>query len=372
MKLYNRSALKELIRGEIIDHLYFKIRKDEGMFSGLESYINYSEVSRSFYNNFNAEELNNIYMKQINDIADSCKNLSIKGKVLYLLELMRLSVMYENIGTKGAILSQKGINAALTGKGVCASQAGYFRNLLLGCNIESKTLRLHGKLSEHESVLVKISPNETIVLDPTFYDGNPSLIPHFIQEVKNAYANLSEFNIIVFTVTDEEVENARKMAREFILRYYGINKILGDIKFDKKSEIDLFIQIIKILQNNLVVSSNDEKHRSIVFGNREFEIDKALELLLYYYRLPFNIIYNNETHKCFYNVTISSKDFIVSPQNIFKRNSNQISRKWLARPVGESFSINEDCQKIIYRLDEMNDVIYDEGKTSSNIGRARK
>lgn len=119
----------------------------------------------------------------------------------------------------------------------------------------------------------------------------------------------------------------------------------------------------------------EEKYRSVVFGNREFEVDKALELLLYYYKVPFNIIYNGKEHKCFYNVKISSKDFIVSPQNIFKRNSNQINRKWLARFEGDSFSINEDCQKIFGRLDELSDIANNEERThqdDSNNSRTRK
>lgn len=108
MKLYNYQSLKDIIQGEIREHLDFKFRREQGMFPDLESYINYSEISKDFYSNFNSEELSNLYRKQINDIADSCKNLSIKRKVLYLLEIIRLSVMYENIGEKGAILSQDG------------------------------------------------------------------------------------------------------------------------------------------------------------------------------------------------------------------------------------------------------------------------
>ena len=367
MKL-NYQSLKDLIQGEIREHLDSKFRREQGMYPDLEPYINYSKISKEFYNNFNIEELSNLYMKQINDIADSCKNLSTKRKVLYLLELMRLSVMYENIGEKGAVLSQAGINSAITGKGVCTSQAKYFRNLLLGCNIESQTLRLHisYEVPEHETVITKISPNETTILDPTYYNGNPSSIPQFVNEEKYAYSNLSEFNISALNVTEEELENVRKMAREFILRYYGINKILEVIDFDKSSEIDLFSHIIIILQNNLVISRIDEKYRSVVFGNREFEIDKALELLLYYYKIPFKIIYNGLKHECYYNITISSKDYIVSPQNIFKRNSNLINRKWLVRLEGENFNINEDCQKIYSRLDELNSIANNKDKPDQN------
>ena len=232
MKLYNYQSLKDIIQGEIREHLDFKFRREQGMFPDLESYINYSEISKDFYSNFNSEELSNLYRKQINDIADSCKNLSIKRKVLYLLEIIRLSAMYENIGEKGSILSQAGINAAITGKGVCTSQAKYFRNLLLGCNIEAQTLRLHHsyEVPEHETVITRISSNETTILDPTYYNGNPSLIPQFVKEEKYVQSNISEFNISALNVTEEEVENVRKMARDFILRYYGINEILEAVK----------------------------------------------------------------------------------------------------------------------------------------------
>ena len=374
MELYNYQSLKTLIDGEIREHLDFKIRQEMGMFSDFEEYINQSEVSKSFYENFNQKELTDMYMGQIKEIADSCENLSNKEKVLYLLEIMRLSVMYENIGEKAAILSQAGINAAIMGKGVCASQAKYFRNLLLGCNIESKTLRLHqsGEETEHQTVLIRINDVETTIIDPTHYNGNPDILAIFIKEMKYAYGDLSKLGVKQFVVTEEEIESARKKAIEFVLDYYGIVKLLGDVKFENLLELDKFVFILKVLQNNIVVSQEKEKYRSVVLGNREFEIDKALELLLQCCKLPFYIIYNGAEHDCFYHVTIAEKGYIVSPKNIFKSNSNQIGRKWLAASEEESFSINEDCQKIFDRLDNTylnNEKIYPDG---ANIGRTRK
>ena len=326
MNLFTNDVLPNLIDSEVKEHLWFENRYEGGMYSGLENYINQSEPSKSFYSNFNKEELKNKYWKIINDITKSCVEYTTnKEKILYLLELTRLTAMYENIGERADVLSQYGINVALLGKGVCAGQAKYFRNLLLANNIDSKTIRLdlpHDDPTDviaHESVLVRFDDNKIIIVDPTWYNGDEKELAKFFNERKFVVANIDENNVSKFNVSQKEVDIARERATKFVIDYYGINNIFEDFSMFELSEFDRFLYIIKFIQNNLVISQENEICRSVVVNGREFEIGKILELLLSSNKLLFDIISLGKKSKCLYNISISGEKIIVCPNKIFKK-----------------------------------------------------
>lgn len=153
-----------------------------------EEYEKYKDVKKGkadYYSKTNEEKLEE-YKQKVetvsNNISSQCK--TDEEKILTTLEYVRLSGMYENMAdyegmNMGGYLSQDGMSYALTGEGVCASQAQYTRDLLNSLGIDANVENCHLDLNQNvgfadnsNHLIVKVNLNgKTLAVDPTNYLG---------------------------------------------------------------------------------------------------------------------------------------------------------------------------------------------------------
>ena len=178
MILRSIDNLDELINNDCREHINtvkYRISNDDRLNSKeLLDYINYSKASKKFYEMSDFNELKAFYLHDIQTTTSAFKQLNKKEIMIAYMELIRLSVMYENIGEKAGLLSQTGLNASLLGKGVCDSQAKYLCNLLLASNIKAIARKTYEKGHNHTVVIAQLG-NKKVLLDPTNYDGSKNV-----------------------------------------------------------------------------------------------------------------------------------------------------------------------------------------------------
>ena len=130
---------KQVIRKEIEEHVaqissYKETAKRDSDMSGIKRLLQYMEsstASKNFFDNVDVDDLMAKYEEELIRVSKALGNSTFpsKQKMLNFLEYIRINGMYENIDMRDffmpqtvAAISQSGINIALLGKGVCASQ----------------------------------------------------------------------------------------------------------------------------------------------------------------------------------------------------------------------------------------------------------
>ena len=186
---------KQVIRKEIEKHIEEILsdremaKRESDMFGTkrLLRYMESSTASKSFFDNTDVDDLMSKYEEELIRVSEILGNstFSSKQKMLNFFEYIRMSGMYENIdmskffipGTVSAI-SQSGINIALLGKGVCASQASFLRDLLITSGEDAITKKVYfidedGMIEDQHLVTYACSSNDgaNFFLDPTWYNG---------------------------------------------------------------------------------------------------------------------------------------------------------------------------------------------------------
>lgn len=146
-------------------------------------YMESSTASKSFFDNVDVDDLMAKYEKELIRVSETLGNstFSSKQKMFNFLEYIRMNGMYENIdmskffvpGTVSAI-SQSGINIALLGKGVCASQASFLRDLLITSGEDAMTRTVYfideNGMTEDQHLVTHACSSEdgtNFFLDPT-------------------------------------------------------------------------------------------------------------------------------------------------------------------------------------------------------------
>ncbi len=342
---------KQVIRKEIEEHVaqissYKETAKRDSDMSGIKRLLQYMEsstASKNFFDNVDVDDLMAKYEEELIRVSKALGNSTFpsKQKMLNFLEYIRINGMYENIDMRDffmsqtvAAISQSGINIALLGKGVCASQARFLRDLLLTSGEEAITKKVYfidedGIIEDQHLVTYACSSNNgtNFFLDPTWYNGT-------INSLEGSFnsADISEQHrslLSILDVTQEEIESARNKVQEYLIERFQIKDISTQLGIDKASDLDKQIRMLTFMEKHLSPASGSLNCRSIVLGDREIECGKLLELFYKANNIPYILKCSGDKYNSAYITTIDGMESTIYPKVAFfsDRNNNPLSRK---------------------------------------------
>jgi hypothetical protein len=342
---------KQVIRKEIEEHVaqissYKETAKRDSDMSGIKRLLQYMEsstASKNFFDNVDVDDLMAKYEEELIRVSKALGNSTFpsKQKMLNFLEYIRINGMYENIDMRNffmpqtvAAISQSGINIALLGKGVCASQARFLRDLLLTSGEEAITKKVYfidedGIIEDQHLVTYACSSNNgtNFFLDPTWYNGT-------INSLEGSFnsADISEQHrslLSILDVTQEEIESARNKVQEYLIERFQIKDISTQLGIDKASDLDKQIRMLTFMEKHLSPASGSLNCRSVVLGDREIECGKLLELFYKANNIPYILKCSGDKYNSAYITTIDGMESTIYPKVAFfsDRNNNPLSRK---------------------------------------------
>lgn len=342
---------KQVIRKEIEEHVaqissYKETAKRDSDMSEIKRLLQYMEsstASKNFFDNVDVDDLMAKYEEELIKVSEALGNstFSSKQKMLNFLEYIRINGMYENIDMRNffmpqtvATISQSGINIALLGKGVCASQARFLRDLLLTSGEEAITKKVYfidedGIIEDQHLVTYACSSNNgtNFFLDPTWYNGT-------INSLEGSFnsADISEQHrslLSILDVTQEEIESARNKVQEYLIERFQIKDISTQLGIDKASDLDKQIRMLTFMEKHLSPASGSLNCRSVVLGDREIECGKLLELFYKANNIPYILKCSGDKYNSAYITTIDGMESTIYPKVAFfsDRNNNPLSRK---------------------------------------------
>lgn len=342
---------KQVIRKEIEEHVaqifsYKETAKRYSDMSGIKRLLQYMEsstASKNFFDNVDVDDLMAKYEEELIRVSKALGNSTFpsKQKMLNFLEYIRINGMYENIDMRDffmpqtvAAISQSGINIALLGKGVCASQARFLRDLLLTSGEEAITKKVYfidedGIIEDQHLVTYACSSNNgtNFFLDPTWYNGT-------INSLEGSFnsADISEQHrslLSILDVTQEEIESARNKVQEYLIERFQIKDISTQLGIDKASDLDKQIRMLTFMEKHLSPASGSLNCRSVVLGDREIECGKLLELFYKANNIPYILKCSGDKYNSAYITTIDGMESTIYPKVAFfsDRNNNPLSRK---------------------------------------------
>lgn len=342
---------KQVIRKEIEEHVaqissYKETAKRDSDMFGIKRLLQYMEsstASKNFFDNVDVDDLMAKYEEELIRVSKALGNSTFpsKQKMLNFLEYIRINGMYENIDMRDffmsqtvAAISQSGINIALLGKGVCASQARFLRDLLLTSGEEAITKKVYfidedGIIEDQHLVTYACSSNNgtNFFLDPTWYNGT-------INSLEGSFnsADISEQHrslLSILDVTQEEIESARNKVQEYLIERFQIKDISTQLGIDKASDLDKQIRMLTFMEKHLSPASGSLNCRSIVLGDREIECGKLLELFYKANNIPYILKCSGDKYNSAYITTIDGMESTIYPKVAFfsDRNNNPLSRK---------------------------------------------
>lgn len=342
---------KQVIRKEIEEHVaqissYKETAKRDSDMSGIKRLLQYMEsstASKNFFDNVDVDDLMAKYEEELIRVSKALGNSTFpsKQRMLNFLEYIRINGMYENIDMRNffmpqtvAAISQSGINIALLGKGVCASQARFLRDLLLTSGEEAITKKVYfidedGIIEDQHLVTYACSSNNgtNFFLDPTWYNGT-------INSLEGSFnsADISEQHrslLSILDVTQEEIESARNKVQEYLIERFQIKDISTQLGIDKASDLDKQIRMLTFMEKHLSPASGSLNCRSVVLGDREIECGKLLELFYKANNIPYILKCSGDKYNSAYITTIDGMESTIYPKVAFfsDRNNNPLSRK---------------------------------------------
>ena len=342
---------KQVIRKEIEEHVaqissYKETAKRDSDMSRIKRLLQYMEsstASKNFFDNVDVDDLMAKYEEELIRVSKALGNSTFpsKQKMLNFLEYIRINGMYENIDMRNffmpqtvAAISQSGINIALLGKGVCASQARFLRDLLLTSGEEAITKKVYfidedGIIEDQHLVTYACSSNNgtNFFLDPTWYNGT-------INSLEGSFnsADISEQHrslLSILDVTQEEIESARNKVQEYLIERFQIKDISTQLGIDKASDLDKQIRMLTFMEKHLSPASGSLNCRSVVLGDREIECGKLLELFYKANNIPYILKCSGDKYNSAYITTIDGMESTIYPKVAFfsDRNNNSLSRK---------------------------------------------
>ena len=342
---------KQVIRKEIEEHVaqissYKETAKRDSDMSGIKRLLQYMEsstASKNFFDNVDVDDLMAKYEEELIRVSKALGNSTFpsKQKMLNFLEYIRINGMYENIDMRNffmsqtvAAISQSGINIALLGKGVCASQDRFLRDLLLTSGEEAITKKVYfidedGIIEDQHLVTYACSSNNgtNFFLDPTWYNGT-------INSLEGSFnsADISEQHrslLSILDVTQEEIESARNKVQEYLIERFQIKDISTQLGIDKASDLDKQIRMLTFMEKHLSPASESLNCRSVVLGDREIECGKLLELFYKANNIPYILKCSGDKYNSAYITTIDGMESTIYPKVAFfsDRNNNPLSRK---------------------------------------------
>lgn len=342
---------KQVIRKEIEKHIE-EILSDREMAKGesdmfgtkrLLRYMESSTASKSFFDNTDVDDLMSKYEEELIRVSEALGNstFSSKQKMLNFLEYIRMSGMYENIDMRKFLMpqtvsaiSQSGINVALLGKGVCASQASFLRDLLITSGEDAITRKVYfidedGMIEDQHLVTYACSSKDgaNFFLDPTWYNGTINSLEGSFNSADIPEQHRSLLSML--DVTQEEIESARDTVQEYLIDRFQIKDISTQLGISEANDLDKQIRILAFMEKNLAPASEALNCRSVVLGNREIECGKLLELFYKANNIAYTLKCSEDKYNSAYVTTIDGMETTIYPKSAFisDRNNNPLSRK---------------------------------------------
>lgn len=342
---------KQVIRKEIEKHVAEissdkeMAKRDSDMFGikRLLQYMESSTASKNFFDNVDVDDLMAKYEEELIRVSEALGNstFSSKQKMLNFLEYIRINGMYENIDMRKffmpqavAAISQSGINIALLGKGVCASQASFLRDLLLTSGEDAITKKVYfidedGMIEDQHLVTYACSSNDgtNFFLDPTWYNGT---INSLEGSFNSAYIPEQHKSLLsMLDVRQEEIESARNTVQEYLIERFQIKDISTQLGIAEAGDLDKQIRMLAFMEKHLSPASESLNCRSVVLGDREIECGKLLELFYKANNIPYTLKCSGDKYNSAYITTIDGMESTIYPKVAFisDRNNNPLSRK---------------------------------------------
>lgn len=257
-------------------------------------------------------------MKKSN-LIESCANDDLE-KMICTMEYLRLMVTYEFVCQKGEeqmeripshthTFSGSGLNAALTGRGICQSQASFCRDILNRLSIDARFL----SLSEinHADVLVEGQG----VLDPTNYTGTIESLAggHLFKR-----ADLEKYSD--FSWIDKEVfKKATNKMQQTLIRYLEIDIISEQLGLSNLDDTDKQFVIWCFIAKHITPLDKPENSYTVRLKDHEIEITNVLELFYKANNIPIerskNTVgrFQNETYTIF-DTIIDGEPMAIVPR----------------------------------------------------------
>lgn len=342
---------KQIIRKEIEKHVtemasYREMAKRDSDIFGIKRLLQYMEdstASKSFFDNVDVDDLMSKYEKELIRVSEALGNstFSSKQKMLNFLEYIRMNGMYENIDMSKfsmpqtvAAISQSGINIALLGKGVCASQASFLRDLLITSGEDAITKKVYfideDNIIEDQHLVTYSCSSEdgtNFFLDPTWYNGTINSLEGSFNSADIPEQHRSLLSIL--DVTREEIELARNKVQGYLIERFQIKDISTQLGIAEASDLDKQIRMLTFMEKNIAPASESLNCRSVVLGDREIECGKLLELFYKANNIPYTLICSGDKYNSAYITTIDGMNSTIYPKMAFisDRNNNPLSRK---------------------------------------------
>ena len=290
--------------------------------------------------NDSSDSLYSQYLEQLHTISTTLcgREYTDKEKVLNLYEYIRLAGTYEPYfenGDKNAIgdLSQSGLNIALAGKGVCASQAQFMKDSLLYSGVENSTYLPISLLSMWNgdvrdighAVVISELDGQDYYLDPTNYIGTSDSLSETYgrgemieQESGNeleGYVDQERFsNVSPLQATEEEISKARSSAAQCLIKQYGIDEISKQLGIAECGDLEKQLLILNYIQANTVDQHGlDYDKKTTLINGQEFEISKAWELFCQANDIEYTIDSRTGT---IYKTEIDGKEYNLNLEKV--------------------------------------------------------
>lgn len=262
-------------------------------YDGFESYANSNNQTRSIFACTDESLLIKIYKEKIKyacDLINLVANNDME-KLICTMEFMRLMVTYEFICTPGDenneiiknsshTFSGSGLNAAITGRGICQSQASFCRDILNELGIDARFYPLYGSIGSHADVLVE---NQGI-LDPTNYSGSINTLAggHLFKEY-GLEGKFSDFNFL-----DKSVfEDCKSRFQKELIKSLGIDKLSELLEFNKFNQDDKQFAIWYLITKNIEILDLSINSTTVNVTGNSIEISNLLELFYIANNIPF-------------------------------------------------------------------------------------
>lgn len=296
-------------------------------YAGFESYANSNNQTRSIFACTDESILIKIYKEKIKYVCDLINSVTNNDmeKLICTMEFMRLMVTYEFICAPGNennetiknsshTFSGSGLNAAITGRGICQSQASFCRDILNELGIDARFYPLHGSNGSHADVLVE---NQGI-LDPTNYIGSINTLAggHLFKEY-GLEGKFSDFNFL-----DKSVfEDCKSRFQKELIKSLGIDKISELLGFDKLSQDDKQFAIWYLITKNIEILDLPINSTTVNVTGNSIEISNLLELFYIANNIPFEragIVKGKFEHEYYsvYKTVIKDKKVKIIPRFI--------------------------------------------------------
>ncbi len=333
----------DIIKKEIIDQLnhYHDFLENRFTFmpgfEKIQETIKTNEKLITYYKNSDPDLILSNYIKEITTICATFIQNSKEKKqnVLIILEYMRYMCMYENINFGKslqtdylAMFSQSSISLVGLGKGVCAAQSSFLRDLLNQIQILAIELKVDFLDTEmpqfivasHQVVDVSIN-GKSFYVDPTWYNGIKTNSNH-----SNNQAHYNGEKIDSFEATDQEIEQARNYVSKRLIKLLQIDQISNQIISPKMNDLERHCAIFTYVESIMDQISLPVKGHSAQINNKTVEVGKLIELFFIANNIPHQINCQYDKMNTYFTLQLENQEVFLYPYIMFDSHLKSLTK----------------------------------------------